>query len=554
MGRAARSLYDALEQLHSGIPLNWSQVEDDPELIALAQLSRSPDITEWRGTGTPRALQDELFEDLASRLPTPKPKPVKAPPKSLAGFSEAVPVPIQAEEDIPPLSANALPWVGATLAAAAGVALVLWLLASLLRLDSAPTFTWLQLRQDGKAVTEVRRPPGWVQPACRRADKGDGTALRRFDAPLVDRSQAQLKVGFPISFLPGTLPVTPTYGFRLLDVSLSPCTTDSPDPIDPGMMVKLTYTARKQVNPTTWTATSLVVFQGRAVPLTVNVERGNWKRVDIQGARGIYWRGAPYVDPEGKDWIGDVSVLALESGDRVSLYVGQTDLGVDEQMLASLAGYVEGSKLGGANRPLPSFNMIQLVKDGKPLENAPTPAARELSCRSGGEPNYKFEHRYYQVTSFKQAQAYTGYQLFSLPPTGEAPEPYHSSVIDGAVRPCTGNAFVSADPGASAQLRYNVMQTVRGKGIASQVTMFQWRFVPATVDVTKGTWKEVQLANGHGVLWSGVPYHDPDGSDWSRPVNVLVFEREDYVITLIGHQDEEVTEDLLIALATGMNR
>lgn len=120
-----RALAEAMDQLRAGVPLNWSQVEDDPELATLSALQAAAwECRTQAGSHAPPELRAELFERLSARLPEPQPEPVKQPPKALAGFSEKVPVLTQAEEDVPPLTGMSLRWVGLAAALALLVLLV----------------------------------------------------------------------------------------------------------------------------------------------------------------------------------------------------------------------------------------------------------------------------------------------------------------------------------------------------------------------------------------------------------------------------------------------
>src|SRR5689334_11402828 len=100
-----RVLAEALDQLRVGVPLNWSQIEDDQELATLSALQPAAwECRAYEGIHVPSELRATLFEQLSARLPEARPEPVKEPPKALAGFSEKVQVLTQAEEDVPSLT------------------------------------------------------------------------------------------------------------------------------------------------------------------------------------------------------------------------------------------------------------------------------------------------------------------------------------------------------------------------------------------------------------------------------------------------------------------
>jgi len=121
-------------------------------------------------------------------------------------------------------------------------------------------------------------------------------------------------------------------------MSVAPCTGDSPDPDDPGAVVKLDYVA--QINTgrrsRSGISTPLSFFQAREQPVFLDAGNGVWKEVTVAGGRGVYWRGGPYRDVEGNAWIGDVSVLIIEREGIISTLVGQASQQVTEEMLLGL--------------------------------------------------------------------------------------------------------------------------------------------------------------------------------------------------------------------------
>jgi hypothetical protein len=121
-------LATALDQLCEGVPLNWGQMEDDPELITLARLQVAGEQCKEELIEVPPNLRATIIERLAPRLPEPKPQPVKEVPKSLAGFSENVQVLTQVEDDIR-LTSDMPLWIAATVLASAVAVLALWLIS-----------------------------------------------------------------------------------------------------------------------------------------------------------------------------------------------------------------------------------------------------------------------------------------------------------------------------------------------------------------------------------------------------------------------------------------
>src|SRR5688572_23230986 len=93
---------EALEQLRSGVPLNWGQIEDDPELATLARLQEAGEQARMMPLREPDAeFKAALVQRLAKRLPEPTTSTAPpATPQTLAGFSERVQVLTQVEDDV----------------------------------------------------------------------------------------------------------------------------------------------------------------------------------------------------------------------------------------------------------------------------------------------------------------------------------------------------------------------------------------------------------------------------------------------------------------------
>ena len=336
LGRSDRALYDALEQLRSGVPLNWTQIEDDPQLQVLAYLSTNETLMHERGAQVPMQLRQDAYDRLSEKLPKPQPKPQKQEPKALAGFSESVTVLTQADE-IPDLRVNFAPWIkGAVVVAVAIVIIFLW--AKVLSSNSAPTpdFRWIVFTQDGKQVSHTIHPAGWTMPACKGFSLDDPAVHRGFAGWVSYRDQAQKQVSFPLNFITDTLPISPTYTFRLLVVSFFALHGGRTRPNRPRNTGQIRLLARQSTATTALTAGTLTIFQGKAIPIPLTGTGGTWRELHFGQAHAIYWRGAPYDDMEGNEWIGDVSVMAIENGDDVSLYVGEVQSGMTEEMLTAL--------------------------------------------------------------------------------------------------------------------------------------------------------------------------------------------------------------------------
>jgi len=369
-----RALADALEQLGQGVPLNWTQMEDDPELMVLASLQRAALEVREQPHPTPPALRRELVEELAARLPEPKPEPVKAQPKSLAGYSESVYVPPQAEENVPALTPTLLPRVAMAGAGVAVLALLVWIIGPLIAgLLPTPTYTWISARKNGQSVYQQRLPAGWAAPSCTGGFQASDSTARRQFITVPDKSQLQLYVGFPVEFLPTTLPLSATYTLGLTDQGVSPCALDTPDPGDLGEVVKLNYVARTQTDPTTSAIAPITVFESKQLPASIDAGSGQVKEIKIGNMHGIYWRGGPYQDLEGTHWIGDISVMLLEKGDIVLTLVGEVRQGVTEEMLTGLVKQMGDDQQQQADQTVPTFTWIEVSK-GKTVLSAREPA------------------------------------------------------------------------------------------------------------------------------------------------------------------------------------
>ncbi len=371
---ANRRLADALQQLSLGVPLNWGQVEDDPELETLADIdSAAQECRRAIAGSVPPELRSRLIERLAKGLPAPKPQQVKSRPKSLAGFSENVMVLTQVEEDVPSLISNAPQWIAATFAAGLVVTGALWLVANFFFPVYVPQYEWIEVRQGGRVVTQQKPKANVALASCAGFSLTSPDQPRTFVRLPDDRNQLRSSVGFPVEFLPRTLAisttvsVTPTaqaltpssaptgpstlitsiagpltetrtltYSLMLTDMSVAPCIGDKPDPGDPGAVVKLAYIAQINTGRRSGISTPISFFQAREQPVFLDATNGTWKEGNVSGGHGVYWRGGPYRDVEGNAWIGDVSVLIVERNGIISTLVGQASQQVTEQMLLGL--------------------------------------------------------------------------------------------------------------------------------------------------------------------------------------------------------------------------
>jgi hypothetical protein len=227
-----RQMAHALTQLKSGVPLSWSQIEDDDALATLQflQPASAEAITRAR-QDLPADLRRAVYAEMEARLPAPKPVVVKEQPKSLAGFSERVQVLTQVEEEIPPIVTRVPQWIAACFLAAGGVALLFFALSSFVPKVQGPSFRWVELRQGTERVSQVGDRSYWTKPACSGFDLEDTEARREFIS-IPDSRQLQAVVGFPVLYPPMEVPVPGepiTYRLRPTGSGVSTCIEDVPD-------------------------------------------------------------------------------------------------------------------------------------------------------------------------------------------------------------------------------------------------------------------------------------------------------------------------------------
>lgn len=349
----------ALDQLREGVPLNWSQMEDDAELPVLALLwSVARESRELPVGDAPHELRASLLEGLAARLPQPKPEaPVRAQPKSLAGFSERVTVLTQVDEEVPPLITNAPQWIAATTAASFVAMLVLSTVLSFFRTTPQSAFTWIEVKQGATVLLKNGPPAGRQAADCSDPRVTSPASRRTFYYLPPDRQQLQSNVGFPVDFFPPTFAASTggstltTFYLTLQDTAVAPCVSDIPDPADSTTMVKLSYTLRRQEAGGAL-STPITVFHAKGQTASLDVGDGAWKQVWIGDARGVYWRGRSYTDIDMQDpvWSEDVSVMMVERGDVVTTIVGYAKAGVTEEALTALVT-VLGKPWGGVDAP-----------------------------------------------------------------------------------------------------------------------------------------------------------------------------------------------------------
>jgi hypothetical protein len=586
---------EALDQLRAGVPLNWTQVEDDPELATLSYLEEV--ASEGRGrviNDTPAALRESILGDLSKRLPKPKPVVVKEAPKSLAGFSESVPVLTQAEEKVPQLISRAPQIAGAIALAVGAIFLLSWGISALTSRppEGIPTYRWIEVKQDGKALTRLQRPDGWSSPNCNGYSFGNIAARREY-VSIPDTQQIQINTGFPIVFLPRILAVpepptsTATYVMGLSGMGIAPC-EEAFNTNDRGATVKIEYMANLNLDDGGTKTSPLSIFQARQMPATLDVGTGSWREVTIGGSHGVYWRGGPYRDMSGSMWIGDVSVMMIERGDSVLILVGQTSPGVNEGFLTEAVKSIDSERQGEENIKSQSFAWIDVWRGSQLLLAKKLPGDwKAPDCFGSNEPSL-----FVRIRNGDSAQARVGYPIIKLPetlagptmiaqqndverfPSGSiTPSPavtitlattYTMRLADVGILTCNREP---ADPDTKVKLRYSVridtekpifqgpvpdIVILQDSNIpqVSDIVVFQTRRVPIAHYVEGGQWKEVQVGDARGVYWSGSQYHDMEGLYWQDGANVLIVERGDMVVTLISRSSPE---SLLESVAEGID-
>ncbi len=361
MSKAEARLEAALNQLRDGVPLNWTQLEDDPEMVTLARLHAVAQEARSQGLeALPPNLQRNATERMSTRLPRPKQQIVKVAPKSLAGFSENVPVLTQVEENIN-LQSRVPQWIGATLAAGLLVTFVFWWTGSNFFSPPKSDLTWIEVQQGGKPIYAANPPHDYKAPRCPAwTTMSTSPYIIRNYVPSPDKNKAQGDVDFPIEYLPESVIVGNTaYTLTYLDTAIAACE-------GPGAVrysnVMLAYIAKWNTGSGQVKLGTMSVFEGRRQVMTVDAAQGKWKSVTIGDHKGVLWQGAPYKDTSGFDWFGDTIVLAIEHDDITTTVVGQASNGITEEMLAGII-----KQMTKAPTAQPASQYTKDLKDGTPI-------------------------------------------------------------------------------------------------------------------------------------------------------------------------------------------
>jgi hypothetical protein len=346
--------------LREGVPLNWGQVEDDLELLTLARLQGAAQEARLRAVGEPPASERaELIEQLAKRLPTPAPpKPARAIPKTLAGFSERVQVLTQVEENVPMrASVPKLLMRGALAAIVVGV--VIFGFSTLIGVFTTPAYRWIEIRKGDDVLNRVLRPSGWQAYPCKVERQQKILHTEWFHAYTTARVVRD-RLTFDIPLLPVrvTQPTTATLEYGL--ASIAPCDPDEEISNDPGAILKLDYSVKHTIIDPTAPLTTLgsptgekevivplVVYVAKDQPLPLNAREGTWREVFVPQAKGgsdmhgVLWRGDYFHDRSGVvSWYGEMIVLMVERDDMIMVLTGSAHDGITDGLLLEIAGNV----------------------------------------------------------------------------------------------------------------------------------------------------------------------------------------------------------------------
>jgi hypothetical protein len=589
---ADRALANALSQLRAGVPLNWTQMEDDPELPVLASLHEVAQECVDRVAGdAPADLRANLLEHLGKKLPEVKPEPVKAPPRTLAGFSERVQVLTQTEEDVPPLITNAPQWVAATVAASLVVLFLLSWVSSYVQAANRPTFTWLEVRQGDKVLARRALPSDWKGQDCGNFITGSETAKRKFNtasAPItrefigVPPADVQNYVGFPIDTIPPRfsigLEITQTYNLHQSGGGVATCTEEMPNPADKAAITQVEYDTYQEREGGSTRIGHMSVFQAEEQPVTISVPTAGMKEVSVGGMRGIYWRGSAYTDISDRTWSGQINLIAVERDGLVTMLVGDGEEGITEELLLWVVGRFDEAQAAREieeSRPVPTFTWIEMRRANRvisqpepPADWQPTECDPDLIGQGG-------------TMTLEVAQQYGGFQLVTLPVTATLPGsvfkvPVPTGPAAGTptavIRPtggrsvynfrlseiwyaaCVSNAF-GQTVSPVIRLGYTLRpsqgssqgpQPVQGAGRTIDLSQSGRQIV--TLDITRTRWEEVRIGMLHGIFFEVEPeafYFDPISRPWRGGTNVLTLEKDDVVYTLVSVE----SKDLLMEVA-----
>jgi hypothetical protein len=353
-----KRLADALDQLLAGVPLNWGQVEDDPELLTLARLQvAGQECRLQHVTATTADERATLLQRLSPTLDkikrVPAPQAEKVVPKTLAGFSEKVQVLTQPEEDVP-VNTNILALIVRVVAIAAVAGLAIWGVFSLLAATAAPTFSWIELKNGDTVVNRIDRSGVWQSYPCKVRREAE-LVFTEYYQGFTSKRDAGDALDFIIPTLPSLVTNPPTYTLSLNLMSIAPCEVGKIVDADPGAILKLDYGVQHTIvatnaQPSTpgsgagvgMVAGPMAVYVAKVQPTPLDVSVGTWHEVRVSPANGrgtfhgVFWHGTPYYDRAGVRWAGDVDVLMVERGDMLYTLIGAPTDGITEEFLLSV--------------------------------------------------------------------------------------------------------------------------------------------------------------------------------------------------------------------------
>jgi hypothetical protein len=358
-----KRLAEALDQLIGGVPINWGQVEDDPELLTLArlqvagqecrlQLVTEPSLTERD------AILDALSPTLDRIKHAPAPRAEKVAPKSMAGFSEKVQVLTQVEDDVA-IHTNIPVLVARVTAIVAVAGLAVWGVFSVIAWLGSPTFSWIELKNGDTLLNKIDRTGNWQSYPCKVQREADPITTEYYQ-PFTSKRDLGDALDFIIPNLPALITEPPTYTLALNQMALAPCEPNRVVDADPGAILKLNYTAQYTLGglsvPLTATqailpdngplpdqiATQITLYVAKDQPTPLDISVGSWREVriipenDKAPFHGVMWHGKPYYDRAGVRWSGDVSVLTVERGDMLYTLIGAPASDITEEILLAI--------------------------------------------------------------------------------------------------------------------------------------------------------------------------------------------------------------------------
>jgi hypothetical protein len=562
-------------------------MEDDPELPVLASLHEVAQECVDRVAGeAPAELRATLLEQLGKKLPVPKPEAVKAPPRTLAGFSERVQVLTQTEEDVPPLITNAPQWIAATVAASLVVAFILSWVSSYVQAANRPTFTWIEVKVGDRVLARRALPSGWKGQECGKFITDSEASARKFNtagAPItrefigVPPADVQNYVGFSIDTIPPRLSVgseiTQTYNLHPSGGGVATCTEEMPNPADKAAIAQFEYDTYQEREGGSTRMGHMSVFQAEEQPVTINVPTDRLKEVSVGDTRGIYWRGSAYTDISGRTWAGQINLVAVEREGLVSMLVGDGDEGISEELLLWVVGRFDEAQAAREieeSRPVPTFTWIEMRRANRVISQPqPPPDWKPSEC----DPSLIGQGG---TMGLDVARQYGGFQLATLPVTATLPNSVFRVPVPTGPAAGTPTAVIQPTAGSSVynfrvsevwyaacvsnpfgqtvspviRLGYTLRpsqgssqgpQPVQGAGRTIDLSQSGRQIV--TLDITRTRWEEVRIGTLHGIFFEVEPeafYFDPIGRPWRGGTNVLTLEKDDVVYTLVSVESKEL--------------